>query len=361
MRKTLIYGLTERDMQAVVNTYNLNSFYFASLFGLRFTPTLSWKTLAGDKGVPVAADVVAYDSTSPTKTREVVRKISGDIPKIEIKRVMGESKLNEYNQLLNYANGDAGKLELVRFVYDDVEFCFTGVNARLEWLALRALSTGKIILSASNNGGIVTEEAVNFQIPETQKKGVSVTWEASNSATAKPITNIRSIVKDAKKIGKRIGFMLMNQDTFDNMCLAKEVVDFSANWALRATNLALTPNLDAVNSALSNERLPQIRIIDSLVTLENENGTRTVVDPWEDGVVTFVETLSVGTTWYGPMAAEMVDSPATKVKRGHVLISKWGEDEPVSENTKATANAFPAINDPDGVWLLNTLGATWTL
>lgn len=361
MRKTLIHGLTERDMQAVVSTYNLNAFYYATIFGLRFTPTLNWKTLAGDKGVPVAADVVAYDSTSPTKTREVVKKLSGDIPKIEIKRVMGESKLNEYNQLLNYAGTDAGRLELVRFVYDDVEFCFTGVNARLEWLAMRALSTGKITLSATNNGGIITEESVDFQIPASHKKGVSVSWEAANSATAKPITNIKATVKDAKKVGKRIGFMLMNQDTFDRMCTAKEVIDFSANWALRATNLALTPSVDAVNSALINERLPQIRIIDSLVTLENANGERTVVDPFEDGVVVFTETLNIGTTWYGPMASEMVDTPATRVKRGHILISKWGTEEPVTENTKATANAFPSINDPDSIWLVNTLGATWTL
>lgn len=361
MRRSLIHGLNERDMQAVVNAFNLNAFYFPNLFPLRFTPVLNWKTLAGDKGIPVAADVVSYDSTAPTKTREVVKKLTGDISKIEIKRTMGESKLNEYNQLLNYAGSDAGRLELVRFIYDDVEFCFTGVNARLEWLALRALSTGKIILSKQNNAGIITENAVDFQIPTNQKKGVSVVWNAANLQTATPITNIRAIVTDAKKKGKRFQYILMDQDTFDVMKSTKEVIDFAANWVLKATGLALTPSQENINTALSADGLPQIKIIDSLITLENSEGARSIVAPWETGCIAFVPELKVGTTWHGPLAAENVDSPAMKVKRGHVLISKWGTEEPVTEITKASANAFPALNDPDSMWLVNTLATSWSL
>ncbi|MBW6491949.1 MAG: major capsid protein [Lentimicrobium sp.] len=361
MRKSLIHGLNEKDMQAVVNSFNLNAFYFPALFPLRFTPSLNWKTLAGDKGVPVAADVVSYDATAPTKTREVVKKLTGDIPKIEIKRTLGESKLNEYAQLLNYAGTEAGRMELVRFIYDDVEFCFSGVNARLEWLALRALSTGKIVLSKANNAGIVTEEAVDFQIPGTHKKGATVVWSAATLATAKPITDIRAIVTAAKKKGKKLEYILMSRDTFDLMKSTTEVINFAANWVLRATGLSLTPTQENINTALMAEGLPQIKIVESFVTLESNDGTRTVVEPWQAGIITFAPSLNVGTTWHGPMAAENVDSPAQKVKRGHVLISKWGTDEPVTENTKGTANAFPAINDPDELWLVDTTATSWSI
>jgi len=359
MRKSLIQGLSEKDMQAVVNTMNLNNFYFPTLFPLRFTPVLNWKTLAGDKGVPVAADVVSYDASAPSKTREVVKKLTGDIPKIDIKRVMGESRLNEYNQLRHYAGTEAGKMELVRFIYEDVEFCFTGVNARLEWLALRALSTGKIILSKSNNAGIVTEDAVDFQIPTTQKKGVTVVWSAANLATAKPITDIKAIVADAKKKGKRLKYVLMDQSTFDIMRSTKEVVDYAANWVLRATGLALSPTQENINTALAAEGLPQIKIVDSLVTLEGNDGTRTVVEPWQTGCIAFMPDTVAGTTWHGPQAIESIESKAMKVKREHVMILKWGTEEPVSEVTKGSANAFPALNDPEAMWLVNTGATSW--
>lgn len=360
MRKSLMQGLNERDMQAVVNTLNLNDFYYSTLFPLQFTPTLTWKTLAGDKGVPVAADVIAYDSSAPIKTREVVKRLTGDIPKIDIKRVLGETKINEYNQLLSYANTDQGRLALVKFIYDDVDFCFRGVNARLEWLAIRALSTGKITLSKDNNHGIITETAVDFQVPTTNKKGVAVVWSGANADTAKPITNIRAVVKLARKAGKKLGFVIMNQTTFEVLAACKETIDFAASWVQQATGLTRLPSLEAVNTALKSESLPMIKIVESYISIEAPDGTRTVVEPWEEGCVTFVSELAIGTTWHGPQAAESTDSPAIKTKRGHILIQKWGENEPVQEVTKGSANAFPSLNDPDAIWMLDTLHANWS-
>lgn len=360
MRKSLIQGLNEKDVQAVVNTLTLNDFYYSTLFPLEFTPTLTWKTLAGERGVPVAADVISYDASAPKKTREIVEKLSGDIPKIDIKRVMGESKLNEYNQLLAYASTDAGKIALVKFMFDDVEFCFKGVNARLEWLALRALSTGKIILSKANNNGVVTETAVDFQVPGDNKKGVSVVWSAAKAATATPITNIRAIVKLARKAGKKLAYIIMNQTTFDIMAGCAETVAFAASWVEKATQLTRLPSLEAVNVALKAENLPQIKIVESYITIEVADGTRTVVEPWQEGCVTFIQDLAVGTTWHGPQAAETSDSPSIKAKRGHILIQKWGNNEPVEEVTKGSANAFPSLNEPSSIWMLDTLNAAWS-
>ncbi len=366
MRKSLLIGVSEKDMGAYVSKLTVPDMVYPSLFPLKFTPTLSWKTLRSETGIPVAADVVSFDASAPTKTRDVVGRASGDIPKIEIKRVMGESKLNEYKQLLHYAGTDAGQLELIRFVYDDVDFVFKGVNARLEWLALQALSTGSISLSKSNNEGLVTETNVNFNVPTANKLSyksfsAKVAWTAANAATSKPISNIKEVIKTAKAKGRRINYMLMDQDTFDALAISAETIAYAASWVVKATSLALTPNLDSVNAALRANGLPEIRIIDSLVTLESAAGTRTTVSPWATGKVTFVSELVVGSTWHGPIAAEDVATEATKVKREHILIQKWGQVEPTAEYTKGTANAFPVLNDPDGIWMLDTTNETFTV
>lgn len=366
MRKSLLIGVAEKDMAAYVAKLTVPDMIYPSLFPLKFTPTLSWKTLKSETGIPVAADVVSFDASAPTKSRDVVGRASGDIPKIEIKRSMGESKLNEYKQLLHYAGTDAGMLELIRFVYDDVDFVFKGVNARLEWLSLQALSTGLIALTKSNNEGLVTETSVNFNIPPANKLGINsfatkVAWTAANAATSKPISNIKEVVKAAKAKGRRVNYMLMDQDTFDGLAISAETTAYAASWVVKATNLALTPNLESVNSALRANSLPEIRIIDSLITLENASGERSTVSPWSTGKVTFVSELKVGNTWHGPIAAEDIATEATKVKREHILIQKWGVVEPTSEHTKGTANAFPVLNDPDSMWMLDTLKTVFTV
>ena len=45
MIATLMRGLVEKDMQAVINTYDLKPYYYPTLFPLKQTYTLTWKAL----------------------------------------------------------------------------------------------------------------------------------------------------------------------------------------------------------------------------------------------------------------------------------------------------------------------------
>lgn len=346
-------------MQAVVNTYNLNDNYFPTIFPLKFTPTLTWKSLEGEEGAPVAADVVSFDSTAPRKTRKVVSQLQGDIPKISIGRDKTETQMNEYNILKHYASTSEGAQRLLDFIYDDVEFCFKGVNARLEWLGLRALSTGKIVLDSDNNNGVVTESVVDFLVPDAQKGGVAASW--SNPETAKPIRDIKIRTKAAKAKGLKLGVAWMNQDTFDNMVATVEVQKAVASWVVKATGLEDTPDLETVNKYMAKNKLPKIIIIDAAITLEKRDNTKTTVDPWEAGVVTFTPDVVCGATWHGPLADDSVESSvATKAKRGHVLIKKFSTEEPLKESTVGLANAFPAWASAQRSFLMDTENTSWT-
>ena len=43
MQKTLMEGLNEKDMQAVIRTYDLKPYYYPTLFPLKETNLLTWK------------------------------------------------------------------------------------------------------------------------------------------------------------------------------------------------------------------------------------------------------------------------------------------------------------------------------
>lgn len=47
------------------------------------------------------------------------------------------------------------------------------------------------------------------------------------------------------------------------------------------------------------------------------------------------------------------------VKQDFILISKFSTEEPFKEWTKAEANAFPVVNDPDAMYIMKADGQEW--
>lgn len=106
MQKSLMVGLTEKDMAAVVRTYDLKEYYYPTLFPLKETNSLTWKMLEGQAGLKIAADLVARGATIPRKTREAISRIQGDIPKISISREKLEDELTEYDIMVAMSSGN---------------------------------------------------------------------------------------------------------------------------------------------------------------------------------------------------------------------------------------------------------------
>lgn len=72
MQKTLMVGLTEKDMEAEIRTYDLKEYYYPTLFPLKETNSLTWKVLEAQTGLKIAADLTARGSSIPKKTRDAI-------------------------------------------------------------------------------------------------------------------------------------------------------------------------------------------------------------------------------------------------------------------------------------------------
>jgi hypothetical protein len=75
-----------------------------------------------------------------------------------------------------------------------------------------------------------------------------------------------------------------------------------------------------------------------------------------------LEDLSVGDIQHGPIAAESSESVkklAIMIKKDFILLSKYSELEPFKEWTKAEANAFPVVNDPEAMYIMKADGQEW--
>ena len=363
MERSILKEITKANVEAYVNRareLQLQRMFWAQFFPLKYTTQLTWESLSGSGGNPVMADVVEYDASAPIKTRRSISKVTGDIPKIAIKRKMDEKDMNDYNVMKALAQADANKSALLDLVFNDIDFVYAGVQARTEFLAMQALSYGSLVLDKNNNNGIITETNVDFGIPTGNKTAVSVTW--ATAATATPIADIQAKVDAAKDAGYSIKYIVMDKTQLRQMLATAEVRDKYAVFQRVSTSRKTEPTFSDLNAMLDAYMLPQIVIVDSTVRFESKAHALTSIAAWKTGYVTFIPDTVIGNVMHGPIAeetsAELV-KVATMVKRDHVLITKWSELEPFGEFTKGQANAFPRFSDVNSIFILKTNATTW--
>lgn len=367
MIQTLMQGLNQKNLEAVVRSYDLKDFYHPELFPLKETYDLTFKTLATRTGLRVAADIVARGASVDSKTREAVALIMGDIPKTAIMRYKDENELNQYKIMLAMAGANADQKALIDAWAEDTEFCWNGTSSRIEWMALRQISRGRITLNNQNNGSVVSEFDVDYELPAAHKQGYDSSAAAwSNTTTAKPISvDFRKMVDRAKAEGDRIRYAFMNLNTFVKFTQVEEVIKTCASFAQNALNIAQIPSLDQVNAALVN--LPYLRglqivVLDQDITIELPDGSRVTANPFEDDVVMFSEGKQLGTTyWMKPADLDVPAEPSLKTLHGYTCIKKYGETNPLKEVTMGIANAFPAWTTAPHCYLLDTEHSSWSL
>lgn len=301
MQRSLMIGITERDMQAVINTYDLKPYYYPTLFPLKENYTLTWKALEAQVGLKIAGDLVARGASINKKTREAIARIQGDIPKVAIKRTKDENELNEYDIMVAMTSANPDLRALVEAWAEDTQYCWDGVAARLEWIALQSISLGKVTLTNDNNNSVITEYDVDYQIDATQKVGFQTGSAAWNTTGAKPFSkDFKAIVAKAKKKGISLKYAFMNLDTFALMVQTEEVTKLCASFAANALNIAQTPSLEQVNAAmkgLAYLRGLQVVVIDQDITIEKDDGSRITGNPFADNVVMFSESKVLGSTY----------------------------------------------------------------
>lgn len=359
MERSLMKEVNKVSIGVRLTTENIHTMMFPNFFDVKKVQSLDFETLVGTKGVPVMADIIGWDAPAPIKTRDTISKILGEIPKTAVKRTLRESEVLKYIDLKNKARDDGDKKALLDLAFNDFDFCYNAVAAKMEYLSLQAMSMGQISLTNTNNAaGIKTKVAVDYQVPTANKFGAEVVW--SSASTAKPIDDIESVVESASDNGITINYVLMRKDTFKQLKNADDTKTKISSWVNGSGNLQVTKA--TINEYLKANDLPPIVIIESTVKHESKSHSRTTLKSWAANRVSFVTSLKQGDIQHGPIAAEYSDTItkyATLVKQGFTLITKWSDLEPYSEFTKAEANAFPVINAPDELYLLRTDSTSW--
>lgn len=340
MEFSILKEVNKKNLSAYLVNRPVQSYFWQDFFPAKTTPFLTYESLIGSKGHPVAADIVAYNTSAPEKIRKTVSKLTGDIPAIRIKRAMKETDINTYNVMKAMANSD--QLEILNLVFNDVDFVYDGCMARMEWLALKILSYPALSLTKSTNDGVITTTAIDFQMAAANKKFCAVLWSASASTTT-PITDFIAVQAAATAAGTRLKYALMDLTQWGQFAASTETQNYAFGKVSAGTAIKLTPTLAEANIMLQSRGLPTIIIIDQNITIETGEHAQSTVKPWTTNYVTFIPDFNVGEMLFGPIAEETnPPKQAVQVKQGNILVSKFSDVDPVCEWTKGETNAFPS-------------------
>lgn len=307
---------------------------------------LKWSTLTVNSTI-VAADIVAMDSPLPLKKRDAIGTANGEITKLGMKKKLTEKQLSDIDTLV------AKKVEnkvIIEKIFNDAVSCTMGIYEKMEYVFLSALSTGIALIEDTENVG--TGIRIDYGYSDANKFGVVKAW--SDSA-AKPLDDIQRVIKEARSKGVSLKFMMMDQNTFDNLAAndqTRQYFAFSQNFVGSSVPV---PDQEQVNMMLQKRYKLTIVIVDRTVITERD-GARTVQTPWAENKVIFLETQKVGRLVYGILAEETRQSKsATYAKAGkYILLKKWSEEEPFSEHTSSQALAIPVIDAVDSIYLLDS-------
>lgn len=301
----------------------------------------------------VSADFVAMDSTLPLKRRDSIGKASGDIAKSGMELWLNEKQLTELDTMIAQGIDDS---EILAKLFQDTPRVITGVYELMEKAFLEGLSTGITVVDDNDNVG--TGVRLDYGYLNANKFGVTVLW-AGNPTTAKPLDDFRRVVKKAKNDGNILTDVWMDDVTFENMVATDQVKQFYA-WNINYVGLASNipaPTLDQVNNALKRDQKYRftIHIVDRTI-INEKNGVRTTVTPWQEGMVICSTSTKVGVLAWATLAERNhpVDGVSYQTADDYILVSKYRMNSPLREFTSSQARVVPVICNVDQIYQMDT-------
>ncbi len=320
----------------------------------KFSLSLDWRGILAVMENSPAASVIDFSSGKPIATRPSVSKINGELAAFGNKYQLSKREVRDLLELQD----NVGKMgidltTLIDHLIPDVRRATVGPHKAIDRLLLEAMSTGKMTMTSDNNPrGIVWNSALDWGIDQSF---ASVKWSANNSATMKPLKDIKAKVKTGIAKGISYSGIKMSSATFDLMVGSAE---FQSAFKTQMGNFTEVSNAfiapETVTQLFRGVGLPAIELIDYPVQVEGKDGAYTTILPFADDRVTFVVDDNLGDLLYSYANEQRrpVDgkSYATAL---NVLVSKFSDNDG-NEFTEGEFNAFPVINAASSMSILKT-------
>lgn len=301
-----------------------------SLFPERKIQDIEFDMILGTGGLPVSAEVHAYDTETQLASREAIEKGVASLALIKRKIKIAEKEIIKINNPRTNAELDFVLSQL----YNDAEKMTNSVKVRVEAMRMELLSTGKVAINENN-----VKVTIDYKVPAGNKK--AFTWKTPDTDT--PLDDL-TILADAieTESGSRPTRALTSRKLVKTICNCDSV-----RRAVYGVNSDKIVTLAALNELLVQLDLPQMVVYEGKYKKEGAKGFTTVRYFPENCIAMFgAETL--GETIYGLTAEEVKligdgNMEEASMLDNKIFVGTYTSIDPVGEFTKAAATALPTL------------------
>ena len=366
MIKSILTNLRPEDIEFLVHNFQYSRdkrYAFGRLFPYRENATLNWHVAEGSTNKDTAADIISRGASIDIHEREGVGRISGDIPKLGISRIMDENDYYELKALLHQYQGNTEAVDFINLWANDYVYCYNGIMSRLEWLAMQSISLGKLSATVLNNNGIVTENDVDYQLDNDQKLGANTAY-GSSGTSGKPLTvDFPAAIEAGRDRGVEIGVIRMNRSTWSKFIKQQEVIDMCAPYLLKLAQKPTVPTLAMVNELLTSDPETygnvRIEVIPSRIRIRKRDASISTVNSFADNIIGFYPDGDLGNTlWVRPVEMDAADA-AIKTMRELMMFQRFATTDPMVEKTNGIANAMPVWKQAPNSILMDIKNTSW--
>lgn len=295
---------------------------------------LTYRFTRGGDSLISAAPFRAFDAESTIAARPGLTRVSGELPPISRKILLGE-----YDRLRQRANPDAS---IQSAILSDVDRVVRQISARLEIARGDALVNGSVTIA--ENG---VKASVDFGRPGGMSVTAATLW--SNTGSADPLNDMRTWQQAYIDLNGQPPGVFLTSTRVQGLLMQNQAI----RALLFPTGSAPTiMNLVQLSGLLLANGLPPIVTYD--VRFANAAGTATRVIA--DSVGLFLPPpvqgdafggTDLGATFFGT-TAESLDSTygLNAGDEAGIVSGSYREEDPISLWTKAAAIALPVLATP---------------
>lgn len=333
--------------------HNRVTYRWKEMLSQRFSADGTWES-ADIRNTIVAADVVSLDSSLPLKRRDSIAVAHGRIPKMGMKMQMKESM---FKQLDNLVARNSNLNQVRSTIFNDMVRCTNGVDERMEFVFLQALSNGVVLVDEDVNTG--SGIRVDFGYLDENKFTAEKKW-ADESAT--PVSDLKRVLTKASNDGVTINYIVLAKEAYDKMRYSSEGKELYAHYSgqvvLSNMSILPVPTPSNFNAAFKDETGVDFVVIDRSVRIE-KNGRQEAVKPWNKDKVIFLPDINCGSAVYSETVEEL--HPSNNViynkPNAYTLLMQWHINDPFAEFTASQAEILPVIENTGEIYQLDIASA----
>ena len=301
-----------------------------SLFPERKIQDIEFDMILGTGGLPVSAEVHAFDTETQLASREAIEKGVASLALIKRKIKIAEKEIIK----INNPRTDAELAFVLSQLYNAAEKMTDAVKVRVEAMRMELLSTGKIAINENK-----VKVTIDYKVPSGNKK--SFTWQTPASDT--PLDDLSALADAVEaESGYRPTRALTSRKIVKTICNCDSV-----KKAIYGVNSDKIVTLAALNELLAQLDLPQIVVYEGKYKKETSKGFATT-RYFPENVISMFGDETLGETIYGLTAEEVKLIGDGKMQESSMLDNKifvgtYTSIDPVGEFTKAVATALPTL------------------